>query len=174
MPQKTHSISLQSGYNLHWYRIESILGHGGFGITYLAHDPNLDQDVAIKEYLVTGIATRAPDSSIEPLTEDHQDQYKWGLERFISEGKTLARFDHPSLVRVYSVFETNNTAYMVMRYEQGQSLEALLKRQEPLDEKFLIEIMLKLMDGLAQVHESGFIHRDIKPGETIVVSGCVC
>src|SRR5450755_2992406 len=155
--------ALPVGHRLHWYVLERVLGQGGFGITYLAHDPNLDRRVAIKEYLPTEIARRRSDASARPLTESLADRYAWGLERFLSEARTLARFDHPNIVRVHSVFEANNTAYMVMRFEEGEDLATLLERGGTLPERELTGLLLPIMEGLELVHAAGFIHRDIKP-----------
>ena len=148
---------------LHWYVVERVLGQGGFGITYLARDTNLDQPVAIKEYLPIDVATRMPDATIRPRTEELRDRYRWGLDRFIREARTLARFDHPNIVRVYSVFEFNNTAYMVMRFEEGENFAALLERRRTLPEPELMRVLLPVLDGLELIHNAGFIHRDIKP-----------
>lgn len=158
-----HRSALAAGYQLLWYRIESILGQGGFGITYLAVDTNLDQEVAIKEFLPAAVASREQDSSLQPVSDDHADTYEWGLDRFLSEAQTLAKFRHPSIVRVVSVFEENNTAYMVMEYEKGESLEDALKFRHIEGEAALLRTLFPLLDGLALVHEIGFIHRDIKP-----------
>ena len=158
-----HRNSLQPGYKLHWYHIIKILGHGGFGITYLAHDANLDQQVAIKEYLPTDLAVRENDISVHPVSEEHRESYEWGLERFISEARTLAKFKHPNIVRVLSVFTENNTAYMIMEYEHGEPMDALLKNRKTSEEKKLKSILMPMLDGLEQVHKEGFIHRDIKP-----------
>ena len=159
----THRNALQAGHKLHWYEIISILGQGGFAITYLASDPNLDQLVAIKEFLPIELAVRDNDSSLHPLSDGHSDTYGWGLSRFLSEAQTLARFRHPNIVRVLSVFEANNTAYMVMEYEQGKSLEDALKFRRIEGQETLLGLLFPLLDGLALVHEAGFIHRDIKP-----------
>jgi len=149
--------------HLHWYVLERVIGQGGFGITYLAKDTNLDQRVAIKEYLPVEFATRLPDSTVQARTEGLRDRYRWGLERFIQEARTLARFDHPNIVRVHSVFEFNNTAYIVMRFEEGGTLAALLDRRGTLPEAEILRILLPVLDGLQLVHNAGFIHRDIKP-----------
>ena len=158
-----HRNSLQPGYKLHWYHIIKILGQGGFGITYLAHDTNLDQQVAIKEYLPTDLAVRENDVSVHPVSEGHRESYQWGLDRFISEARTLAKFKHHNIVRVLSVFTENNTAYMVMEYEHGEPMDALLKNRKTIEEEKLKSILMPIMDGLEEVHNAGFIHRDIKP-----------
>jgi serine/threonine protein kinase len=168
MTGKVHRNSLKPGHKLHWYRIKAILGQGGFGITYLAHDFNLDEDVAIKEYLPIELAVRERDSSVHPVSEGHSKNYHWGLARFIEEARTLAKFKHPNIVRVRSVFEENNTAYMVMEYEHGQSLQDLLGGRKTLEEAEIIKIMLPILGGLQLVHDAGFIHRDIKPANIFI------
>ncbi len=155
--------ALPRGYHLHWYLLERVLGQGGFGITYLARDTNLDQRVAIKEYLPIDVATRRNDATVRARTEEHDERYHWGLDRFIREARTLARFDHPNIVRVLSVFEFNNTAYMVMRFEEGSNLATILEQRGTLPESELLRILLPILDGLELVHDAGFIHRDIKP-----------
>lgn len=163
MSPARHHNALPQGYQLHWYEIDSILGQGGFGITYLARDTNLDQLVAIKEFLPSDLAVRTRESDVQPLTGEHTDTYGWGLNRFLTEARTLAKFRHPNIVRVLSVFEANNTAYMVMEYERGESFENLLKFKQVSGEVALKRILLALLDGLELVHDAGFIHRDIKP-----------
>jgi len=163
-----HRNSLKPGHTLHWYRIEKILGQGGFGITYLAHDNNLHRQVAIKEYLPIELAVREGNFSIQPVSENHREQFQWGLDRFLSEARTLAKFDHPNIVRVLAVFEENNTGYMVMNYEQGMSLAEKLKGRKTLEEAEIIKFMLPIMGGLEQMHEAGFIHRDIKPDNIFI------
>ena len=160
---ETFRNALNTDHLLHWYRIERVLGQGGFGITYLAFDNNLQQEVAIKEYLPMELAVREGDNSVFPVSDRQGDRFKWGLDRFLAEARTLAKFRHPGIVRVLSVFEANNTAYMVMEYERGETLQELLSRRKTLRESEIDNILSPILDGLEQVHKSGFIHRDIKP-----------
>ena len=154
---------------LHEYRVDQVLGVGGFGITYLGHDTHLDKPVAIKEYLPGELATRA-DGAVVPLSAEREADYRWGLERFLLEARTLAKFSHANIVRVLRYFEANGTAYMVMDYERGESLKSMLQHGPP-PEALLKKLAAPLLDGLAQVHAGGFLHRDIKPENIIVRPG---
>jgi TPR repeat protein/serine/threonine protein kinase len=168
LSKKIHRNSLQPDYMLHWYRIKDILGQGGFGITYLAEDTNLESEVAIKEYLPIELAVRTGDFSVHAVSEDHDKQYKWGLDRFISEARTLHKFNHPNIVRVLTVFEENHTGYMIMPYERGQSLQQKLSGKKTLEESELLKILIPILGGLDIVHQAGFIHRDIKPDNIFI------
>jgi serine/threonine protein kinase len=148
---------------LHEYRIEQVLGVGGFGITYRARDVNLEKDVAVKEYLPSDLAMRAPDGNVVVQSTETEDSYKWGLDRFLLEARTLAKFSHPNIVRVLRYFEANATAYMVMDYEKGEALKAVLQQSPRPPEPILKELVTPLLEGLAAVHAAGFLHRDIKP-----------
>ena len=160
---KRRHNALPDGYKLHWYEIHAILGRGGFGITYVALDTNLNHEVAIKEFLPTDIAMRASDSSIQPISDEHTETFAWGLGRFITEAQTLAQFRHPNIVLVHSVFEANGTAYMVMEYEKGESLGQAYTANRLTTEADLLALLHPLMDGLERIHEAGFVHRDIRP-----------
>lgn len=161
--------ALPAGYGLHEYSIDSVLGIGGFGITYLARDTHLDMRVAIKEYLPSSLSVRSADSIVHPKSDADAATYRWGLDRFLKEAQTLARFRHPNIVRVIRYFEANGTAYMVMDYEDGQSLAAYLRgHPKAATEAFLRKLLTPLLDGLKQVHLQGFMHRDIKPTNVFV------
>ncbi len=163
-----HLNALTPGFELHWYGFRDILGQGGFGITYIAYDRNLAHEVAIKEYMPADLATRASDNSVVPISPEHEERYQWGLERFIEEARTLAQFEHPNIVRVRNVFKGNNTAYMVMDYELGESLQDILSRRKMLEEADIETVMFPIIDGMKLVHAHGFIHRDIKPANIFI------
>lgn len=150
------------------YRLESVLGAGGFGMTYLGWDTNLEKHVAIKEYLPGELAIRALDGSVVPVNTEHEFNYKWGLDRFIQEARTLAKFSHPNIVRVNRFFEANGTSYMVMDYEAGESLYQNLKRAPMPGEATLKNVVMPILDGLQAVHQAGFLHRDIKPSNVFI------
>jgi hypothetical protein len=154
-----HRNALPAGY-----RIEGVLGHGGFGITYRATDLANDRLVAMKEYLPAGFATRDPSVfSVHPTGPEDAEDFQWGLQRFEQEALTLAAFNHPNIVAVHRYFEANSTAYLVMEYERGDSLASILARDGALPEDEVREFLYPLMNGLSRVHKAGFLHRDIKP-----------
>jgi TPR repeat protein len=166
--KKRHLNSLQPGSELHWYEIREILGQGGFGITYLADDKNLAHEVAIKEYMPIDLAARGSDGSVQSISQTHHERYMSGLKSFIEEARTLGLFNHPNIVRVRNVFQSNNTAYMVMDYELGESLQDILNRRKILDEEDIGMVIFPIIDGMKQVHAHGFIHRDIKPANIFI------
>jgi serine/threonine protein kinase/DNA-binding beta-propeller fold protein YncE len=160
-----HKSALGTGFRLAEYTIESVLGHGGFGITYLARDTALGALVAIKEYLPHEIANRDDKTMVlpNPSREAVRD-YQHGLKNFVKEARALARFKHPNIVRVLRFLEANGTAYVVMEYEEGQSLADYLKRNGPrLDEQMLLRVFVPILNGLHAVHEAEMLHLDIKP-----------
>ena len=156
-------IALPRGYPLNEYRIESTLGIGGFGVTYLATDGNLNLKVAIKEYLPGDVAVRADDHSVRTKSPDSAETFNWGRTRFLEESRTLASFRHPNIVRVMRFFEANQTAYMVMEFVAGEPLQEWIKTRRPLSEPALCGIAAPILDGLEIVHRGGYLHRDIKP-----------
>jgi hypothetical protein len=106
--------SLAVGTQIAEFKILNVLGVGGFGITYKAQDTRLDRLVAIKEYLPVELAARTSDTrTVMPLTNVEQD-YQFGLSKFLDEAKALAKFDHHNIVKVHTFLEENGTAYLVM------------------------------------------------------------
>ena len=161
-------IALPRGHAINEYRIESTLGIGGFGITYLATDANLNLKVAIKEYLPSDVAQREPDHSVRSKSPENVETFNWGRTRFLEESRTLASFRHPNIVRVMRFFEANRTAYMVMEFVAGQSLSGWMKNRRPVAEPTLLAIAKPLLDGLEVVHAAGYLHRDIKPENVFI------
>ena len=159
-----HRNALPVGYDLESYRIDALLGHGGFGITYRATDQDLKQVVAIKEYLPREIATRDRDSTVVPVSGSDQETFEWGLERFLDEARTLAQFQHSNIVAVRRFIRANGTAYLVMDYCAGESLEIVLDREGTLDASRVETLLAPLLDALEALHKVGVTHRDIKPG----------
>ncbi|NND92582.1 MAG: serine/threonine protein kinase [Granulosicoccus sp.] len=169
MPRLMETIapyrSLRPGEMLNWYRIERILGHGGFGVIYLATDTNLQHQVAIKEYRLLVPAGRVDTASV---TEERRQRASEGMQRFIVEARNLVRFNHPNIVRVMSVFELNDSAYMVMEFEAGQDLREYLRIPKHTSELALKNLFVPISEGLAEVHKHGYVHRDIKPANILV------
>ncbi|MDQ7091435.1 MAG: protein kinase [Methylococcales bacterium] len=162
--EEDYKNSLPSGHKLYEYCIESVLGAGAFGITYKALDVNLSQYVAIKEYLPNNCAFRQGDTTVVAKSSHDQETYQWGLTRFGDEGKHLAKFKHPNIVRILRYFIANDTAYLVMEYENGETLEEYLKRLgRCLTESEALAIFKPILEGLQAVHDGNLLHRDIKP-----------
>jgi serine/threonine protein kinase len=160
--------ALPSGYALQEYRIERLLGAGGFGLTYLAIDTNLNLRVAVKEYLPSDIAVRNPDHSVTPNSSQTAEDFMWGKRRFLDESRTIASFRHPNIVRVMRFFEAKGSAYMVMEYVEGDALPDWIKPRRPLPEGQVMSIAGPLLEGLQVVHTAGYLHRDIKPGNIYI------
>jgi len=141
-----------------------VLGTGGFGITYGAYDNRLERRVAIKEYFPSGLAYRDNNGTTLHLSaQSDGEAYEYGLKRFLEEGRVLAKFREPSIVRVTQFLEANGTAYLVMDYEDGEALSTHLERVVTLDETEIQDIVVPILEGLSIVHSKQFLHRDIKP-----------
>jgi Protein kinase domain len=161
--------ALQPGQLIGRYEIVSVLGQGGFGITYRARDIQLGREVAIKEYLPTALAIRQGGTTVLPRTTKMAEDFGWGRERFVTEGRTLASLHRvPAIVQVFDFLETNGTAYIVMELLHGETLETRITRLGKLGPEDVDRILWPLLDGLEQVHNAGFLHRDIKPANILL------
>lgn len=171
MSEETYQRPLGIGEMIDVFRIERVLGAGGFGITYLATDTTLNCYVAVKEYFPQN-AWREQHSRVVRTSEGNASQsFQLGLDRFHREGQTLARFNHPNIVKVRRLLPTNGTAYLVMDYEQGETLESYLQRLgRPLTYQEAELIFNPLLDGLRAVHERDMLHLDIKPSNIFLRS----
>lgn len=161
---KANRLALSYGFRIRNYRIERVLGKGGFGITYLALDLEKKQRFAIKELLPDGIATRDDDGRVVPQIEGQETEFAWALEGFRHEAEVLSGLNHPNIVKVHELIETNGTAYMVMDYLHGIDLgEALESRPIPPDLRWFFKVFSGILDGLAAIHAQDQMHRDVKP-----------
>ena len=163
-----NSNALAAKSRLQGYEIVRVLGEGGFGITYLAFDHQLDGAVALKEYFYALHATRAASGAVVLGSSSSAGAFQWGRDRFLNEARVLAQLDHPNIVRVHRYFEENNTAYIVMEYVEGESLADFLKKHGVLTPEQWWPWMKSLLAGLEHVHGHKYLHRDIKP-ENIVI-----
>lgn len=153
------------------YLIGRTLGQGGFGITYLGFDTRLGTKLAIKEYYPSGLAVRnTGDKTVMLASRDVGTDFKEGLEKFLEEARTLARFDqHPNIVSVRDFFEQNGTAYMVMNYLEGKTMLQYLKEKGgKISFQEATNLLFPVMDALDTVHASGLIHRDISPDNVFI------
>ena len=159
-----HELALPAGTQIDCFEIRTVLGTGGFGITYGAYDSRLERRVAIKEYFPSGLAFRGSNgTTLHLAAQNDGDAYEYGLKRFLEEGRVLAKFREPSIVRVTQFLEANGTAYLVMDYEDGEALSSHLERVVTLDETEIRDIVVPILEGLSVVHSKHYLHRDIKP-----------
>lgn len=166
-------LPLQSGTTVGGdYRIEKVLGAGGFGITYLAHDDKLDVKVAIKEYFPASLSVREDGSTIQPLPSQGGADFAWGLDRFLAEAQTLARLRHTNIVRVSRYFQENETAYMVLGFVEGEDYETYLQNlgRAPTQDE-LDALSRSVLDALQTIHAADLVHRDIKPQNIFIRAG---
>lgn len=154
---------LPPGFQLEQYRIERQLSLGGFSIVYLAKDQD-GSPVAIKEYLPNALALRTAGNLLPEITEEHQQAFNYGMKCFFEEGRSLAGLNHPNVIQVMNFFRANRTVYMVMRYEDGVTMQEYMHRHRAgLREAFLRKVFSRLLNGLREVHSRKLLHLDIKP-----------
>ena len=156
--------TLKSGSVIDNYQIHRVLGVGGFGITYQAHDLSLDCPVAIKEFFPHGLAVRETNGMhVGAKSQKDKHVYEYGLQRFMDEARILARFKNQNIVRVNRYLEKNGTAYIIMDYEEGVPLSRYLMRCKKLSEMEVKNVFRPVLTGLKLIHGQDFLHRDIKP-----------
>jgi serine/threonine protein kinase len=155
------------------YRVESVIGVGGFGMTYRAHDATLARVVAVKEHVPPG-SLRHANGFLELPTSGDIDL---GVNRFVDEGRRVAQLRHPSIVRVHDVIQDFGTGYLVMEYLQGETLQQTVERHGAIASSRVVAITRQLGEGLAHMHNdtgdptrSTLLHLDISPGNVILVT----
>ncbi len=159
---------LPQNYQLGEYVIDRRIGGGGFSLVYLAYDHE-GQPVAVKEYLPGGVVGRGETGSVHPLSEDKEPSFRYGLKCFFEEGRALAGIRHPNVVRVSNFFRANDTVYMVMKFEQGKTLQRhITSLKEPMRETFIRSVFIQLLNGLREVHAHKILHLDIKPSNIYI------
>ena len=167
-----YPIALRAGTILNGrYIIGRVLGQGGFGITYVAQDYQTKSRVAIKEYLPTDFAGRTQGTNaVQIHSEEMRENFDYGKEQFLAEAKTLAEFiGNEHIVRIYSYFEENNTAYFAMEYINGVSLNNYMReRGGRLSVDEANGLLIPVMEALDWVHSKGIVHRDIAPDNIII------
>jgi serine/threonine protein kinase len=155
------------------YLIGRVLGYGGFGITYLGWDMNLARKLAVKEYMPNGVASRASgDLKVTVFRGQVDNEFEYGMQQFLEEGRTVARFQgHAGIVKVIDFVRANGTAYLVMEYLDGCTLETYLQRNNgKIPFPTVLNIMAPVMDALRAVHKESFLHRDISPDNVFVLN----
>ena len=152
------------------YRIERVLGQGGFGITYLATNTAFDETVAIKEFFWRGVNHREQEgSTVSVSNRENEQMFGEQLAKFRKEARRIRRLHNPHIIAVHDLFDENGTAYYVMDYVDGESLADWLKRTDrPMPEAEVKNYLLQVLDALAVVHSNGFWHLDVKPGNVLI------
>jgi serine/threonine protein kinase len=164
------SKELAKGTNLQngKYTIERVIGEGGFGITYYALHNGLGHHFAIKEFFIGGYCMRNTLNKTVLLQGIDDNIYDKYLQKFIEEAQTLAKLDHPNIVKVTDIFKENNTAYLVMPFVEGQTLQQLVEQKTKLDYETAVNYIAQLSEAVDYIHQRSILHRDIKPENIII------
>ncbi len=172
-PPLAEHDALPAGTRFGELELLRVLGVGGFGIVYLAQDHALERQVALKEYMPGSLAGRAKGGyAVSIRSGAHSETYALGLRSFVNEARLLARFNHPSLVKVYRFWEQNGTAYMVMPYLEGRTLRDVRRSMNvPPTEPWIRSVIDPLLDALELLHGEDVFHRDIAPDNILLPPG---
>jgi serine/threonine protein kinase len=164
MQQLPKNTFLQGGK----YKIEKVLGQGGFGITYLATQELLDRKVCIKEFFFKDSCSRNAGGEVTLGTIGNRDLVERFLNKFIKEARTLSQLDHPNIIRILDIFKENGTAYYVMDYIEGSSLEDIVNSRGALSESEAITYIKQVANALEYIHQRSINHLDVKPANIMV------
>lgn len=161
--------SLKRGYLLEGYRVEKVIGGGGFSFVYLAYHIKTQSKVVIKEYFPHELVVRIPGGRIRPKSDVARNHFQLGMKRFFSEGMALAKLKHPNIINVSNFFRANDTVFMVMDFEEGRDLRYFIKKTRGrLSERFMLSVFPPVMGGLKELHDRHFLHLDIKPANILL------
>ena len=150
------------------YIIERVIGQGGFGITYYARHEMLEHSYAIKEFYISGFCSRNTSLHTVNLQGMQPEMYEKYKQRFVEEAKTVVSLEHPNIVKVVDIFEENNTAYMVMPFIEGVSLQKMVEKNGTLPYELTVNYIGQLSNAVGYIHQKHILHRDIKPDNVLV------
>jgi len=165
------AIPLQPNTMVEHYKIGKVIGVGGFSVVYSAVDTLTNNIVAVKEFYATNCMRRKRSGALRAHPPEEEHKYHIGLKRFFDEGLTLSQIEHPNIVNVSNFFRANNTAYLVMRFEEGKDLRWFIKNTDYVpDEEFILSMFSMVLAGLKEVHKNSFLHLDMKPSNILLRS----
>lgn len=168
-PKIVPALPLRPDTMVEHYKIGKVIGVGGFSVVYKALDTKTGTVVAIKEFYATNCMRRTRDNSLRVYPSDQEQKYNIGLKRFFDEGLTLSQIHHPNIVNVSNFLRCNNTAYLVMRFEQGKDLRWFIKNTNYIpEEEFILSVFSMVLAGLKEVHKANFLHLDMKPSNILL------
>ena len=155
------------------YIVGKVLGYGGFGVTYVGYDAQLDRKIAIKEYLPTNFSTRIPgQTKLSVYDGENGEQFRAGLKSFVEEAKRLSKLNSlPGTVDIYDSFQQNETGYIIMEYLDGKTIKETLAENGVFEYEAAKTIILKILATLKEIHKEGIVHRDISPDNIFLLEG---
>jgi len=162
--------ALPVGRRVAEFEMRSVVGIGGFGIVYRAFDTQLQRMVAVKEYFPGRLAWRRKDGSVVARASSMAERFEAGRQSFLNEARLLARFDHPALVKVHRFWEEQGTAYMVMPFYEGRTLEVTRRGwSEPPTQAWMLALLEPLLGALSVLHGARCLHRDVAPDNILLL-----
>lgn len=169
---KSKPKSLPNGTRIDNYTIRKTLTRGGFSVIYLATDMANNERIILKEYMPAKLAKRDGTMNVVARSDSTFENFRHGRKLFLQEAAALANLKHPNIVNVVNFFSANGTVYIAMEFAQGQNLQAYIKKHSGyMSEQFITTIFPPLLDALRTIHQTGFLHLDIKPGNIHIRPG---